>query len=787
MATGKSAVRLAVLITCASLAFSVSVVPDDGEGARGSQPASGLDVAAEADGRTVSYSWYDFFNVPYGEWWDYRSAFYELEYPITDSFPYLNRYYYNFTHSDTFSSARLNITGRDMSELNMSDRPLFLPFLSGPDGPRGGSAVIDWRMQYLTIQDYLDGGYPAPLMAFEDWFDGFVIQLKGAVQLDRDASMAVMNLTLEGFNDFDNWWAGNQSTFTTAYFDWIMDEGNDRLDIYTMYEYNFMPLVFDIYAEKVGDTIVLTYDTLSWGMECLMTRWLHDAFMPTEWWFEDFSMHAEIGPESADLDIDTAVAYAVKAWEAKETGEPCWIWQGMLGDYVMSTITHPFSAFDRYYYLEHLCCSPGSYWNGCMVPYEYTPGCFNLSEGETLSFVWPTEDIVFLGHVGLNTTSNTTGPAIMTYSEPLPSEMPECTNYSIGGRYLEFIGPIDFWTWSKTQDSHEFLSDEWDRMGVLPYGMPYIELSPRGSDTPPVAYFEAELAPWATCASQYLLNASMSYDSEDGLEDLEFRWDLDGDGAMDTEWSSEYTVSHDFGASGTFRVSVSVKDTDNMTDTMSAEVTVAEIDPPVTTLSADGTVGLDDWFVSEVTVNLSAEDESGVVGTYYRMGQGVWFDYVDEFEIGSDGVITLSYYSVDAEGNVEPALDETLKVDTSAPSVNIDGVTPHEEMPGNVDVTWECGDGMSGIDRSEVSLDGGEPVSCAKTSYTYYGLSEGDHTVEVVVYDNAGLHTADSYVFTVAHEDVGPSLAPALLIGIGVVAATIVIVFLIKRRRPPSA
>ncbi len=234
--------RTAAAVLCLMLVSTVLVAFGGGRDGPAPAPAGGM--AEDAGERSVDYRWYDFFEVPYGEWWFYRWFTYEADQPWTDSFPYINRYYHNLTHVETFSSARLNITARSFPEVNMGERPLFLPFLSGEDGERGGHATIDWYMQYLTA-DEIDY-YP---MSTAAWHDGWVISLNGTVRLDRTAAMAVMNLTDEAFDDFNPWWEENKYEVLHDYTDWVLYEGNERLDIFPMYSYPLTPLRFDIEAE----------------------------------------------------------------------------------------------------------------------------------------------------------------------------------------------------------------------------------------------------------------------------------------------------------------------------------------------------------------------------------------------------------------------------------------------------------------------------------------------------------------------------------------------------------
>jgi hypothetical protein len=74
-------------------------------------------------------------------------------------------------------------------------------------------------------------------------------------------------------------------------------------------------------------------------------------------------------------------------------------------------------------------------------------------------------------------------------------------------------------------------------------------------------------------------DASMSFDLEDPMEALECRWDWEGDGIWDTDWSANKTAEHMFPAAGSYTVRLEVRDSMNMTNTtvMSVEVLDQEI------------------------------------------------------------------------------------------------------------------------------------------------------------------------------------------------------------------
>ena len=775
----------AVLVASSSLGGWTGIVTTGP--VRAEDPGTASDLALGT--RTVDYRWYDFFAVPFGDWWDKRWEVFGTDEVVSPSFPYLVRHYRELSGFETLSGARLNITGREMPEVNTLDSPQFLPFLSGGSGPRGGEVTIDWYMQYMSKADYPE--YPPSVPDFDD---GWLVILNGTARFDMDAAMAFLGLPSDEWSDFEAWWTSNAAKTEDDYIEWLIAEGNgDGLDIFTMYDYPMTVLQLNLDAVKAGDEIVLSYDCLSWGMEALMTRWMRESFMPTEWWFEDMTFRARIGPDHADMDIDTAVSYATKAWEAQGSGAPCWVWQGMLQDRIVSSVVHPESDFDCYCLLEHVCHSPGSPSCGELVGYGYTPGCCNLSAGETLTFSWPEDDITFLDHVDDDFALNVSSLARVVYAEPMPVEAPASVVLDPALGMIQFVGPIDFWGWSGCQDDHEGLCAEWDRLCVLPWGMPYIEMSMAGENSPPFAYLAAGRDPDANVSSVYILDARYSGDADDDPSELLYRWDLDGDGVWDTGWDASPEARWDFEVVGVHTPAVEVMDTGGASDSSRAEVTITDVDPPTTAADFAGVAGQGGWFVSDVAVTLSAADTGTVEATWCNLDAGGWAEYQGAMVVTADGVHTVEYYSVDGEHNVEAVRSEVAGIDRAFPTARF--VSSSETyFAEDVTVVWSRSDNVSGVNRSELSLDGSRyiPFGMA-TSHTFADMVDGMHTVFLRVYDNAGNVASDSYTFTVAtsDDDEEPAEPPGdddsrlvyLAVVVAVVAAVLLAMFVLARRK----
>ena len=470
-----------------------AVATSDGETASGTAEVV---VTTDIATRTVDYLWYDLFEPPLYEWYDWRETLYGDEYIVHDGFP--NLYIWEGSPLGNiwiYTMARMNMTARNLPELNMNENPEFLPYLSGPDGARGGTAVLDMYMDYVTYEEAENKIGQAVV----DYYDGWLVEYGGTITLDKQAAKAVLGITDSQFDDFGTWWPVNQPDVKAGWRQWFVDEdAPERLDIWPAYEW-FLDIVYmTLDAEKVDEEIVVELDTVTWGMEAMVTRWMHEAWMPTEWYMEDMNLHATIGPLMASVDLDTAVPYALYAYEATEpAGAPCWAWEALLQDYMPSNPDHPNSAFDVYEDFTYYNLAPGSLWYGDDMAWDYTPTAWNLSANETLTIQWPDQEILFFTHDDEATggivemTRSFEANATVLYAEPMSSDLPDVVSIDQDSRTITYEGPFDAWTWSRDQVAHEWLADEWARLieegdgsELIPYGCPYVEIVPDTEEAP---------------------------------------------------------------------------------------------------------------------------------------------------------------------------------------------------------------------------------------------------------------------------------------------------------------
>jgi hypothetical protein len=145
---------------------------------------------------------------------------------------------------------------------------------------------------------------------------------------------------------------------------------------------------------------------------------------------------------------------------------------------------------------------------------------------------------------------------------------------------------------------------------------------------------------------------------------------------------------------------------DRAGNTRTASVLGLKVDTtaPVTTASVSEPLATG-WFADKARVTLAGSDNlSGVAKTWYSVDGGPAAAYAGAFDYGTPGTHTVTFWSVDAAGNVEDATTSghtvTVKIDGIKPTIS-GSATPAPNAHGwnNTDVTvaFSCADAESGI------------------------------------------------------------------------------------------
>ncbi|OGS50659.1 MAG: hypothetical protein A3K65_09005 [Euryarchaeota archaeon RBG_16_68_12] len=321
---------------------------------------------------TLDYHYYDFFRVPYGEWWDKRTGVYGdlpigtdcfnatsiadgecagttySTYPYTDWFPAPGNTNPGNPNTNPllYSTYRFNVTGKNAPAYTI-DTPVIVP-RSTVVLP-GGSVQLEWYFQYIdkARATVLETQTPWNTIPADNcgsiWpaQDGFIGEATLKMTMDYNTSRKIFGVS----GDPTAWWSTrvnpgctNQGQAETDYEDWLVLQGGGSkvgtypgtYDIFNAYQWYYGSFFTDIVWQVVpgpggGNTTVVTVHHGAWGFEVLMARWFYygrttylDHFTlgtpPAGWWgmelpwFEDFRLNATIST-AFDFRLSSAMMY----------------------------------------------------------------------------------------------------------------------------------------------------------------------------------------------------------------------------------------------------------------------------------------------------------------------------------------------------------------------------------------------------------------------------------------------------------------------------------------------
>lgn len=220
----------------------------------------------------------------------------------------------------------------------------------------------------------------------------------------------------------------------------------------------------------------------------------------------------------------------------------------------------------------------------------------------------------------------------------------------------------------------------------------------------------------------------------------------------DTPSFAVHTLNLDAPKGGTWQVVIDVISAENdsvfMLDVDGKQYNDSSNDniPPVTGMHFDGTKGLNGWFVSDVVVTLSAEDNpggSGIQGIEWSTDNGAsWQPYTGPFTVGQEGLSYILGRSYDKQGNYEQSpIGKFLMVDKTPPVVTVFAdqqeytrVQPYIVHYSGYDP--EPGSGLAAL----TAVFNNQPVTDGQTIDLFW-LHLGQYTLTATAQDNAGWTT----------------------------------------------
>ncbi|MEE4255859.1 MAG: PKD domain-containing protein [Bacteroidales bacterium] len=118
-------------------------------------------------------------------------------------------------------------------------------------------------------------------------------------------------------------------------------------------------------------------------------------------------------------------------------------------------------------------------------------------------------------------------------------------------------------------------------LSVLFLGAVMFSCEDKNESKPPVASFTISPSTGPFTQS-FNFNASSSYDDDEATESLQVRWDFDGDGSFDTQYSTTKTAEYTYEGPDEYMVVLEVANSEGWTDTEEKQLIVfADSVPPM--------------------------------------------------------------------------------------------------------------------------------------------------------------------------------------------------------------
>lgn len=264
----------------------------------------------------VSYEFKDFFNVPYGEWWDIRTPLYgdrpvnancfnatsiadglctvaDASLPAVEGYPYVNWFpgymgslFYNNPSNDPFIYApyRMHVSGRNVAGYDLAE-PVVAPVLN-PSAAPGNELFVNWSFDYLDLAAAMsleDQGCPGYITSAND---GLLGHSRIYLSLDTQEARRVLGMpaNVKTPDQIGAWLTANVNpscgtagSLETALQNWFANQGNGKYDIYSAFLYFYTPFFTNVPAWYVNPdgSMTLTLDMVAWGTEVLLARWFY--------------------------------------------------------------------------------------------------------------------------------------------------------------------------------------------------------------------------------------------------------------------------------------------------------------------------------------------------------------------------------------------------------------------------------------------------------------------------------------------------------------------------------
>lgn len=318
---------------------------------------------------TFDYTFWDFFNVPFKDYWDYRGEKYgDLPFgvecfnassaalqvcadrtPSTYSHytapPYTNWYPapgnirpgHPGNNPFIYAPYRWKVIAANIPNYNVSE-PVFLPVLNYAAVPYGSSYInFEWRFGYLTIADK---AYLQPNCGVFGFNDGFDDTSNVTLTMDLKTSARLFGADISSVAAARTWWNNNAndndctttSPLEARWGQWYLDMGGTqrttgKYDVANGCEWYYVDFMTQVSGtvDNDGTTHVRLWN-VGYCQEILLTRWFYwgntsyiahwdDSTQARGWWgmelawFEDLVFTGTLTGADMDFSLTTVMQY----------------------------------------------------------------------------------------------------------------------------------------------------------------------------------------------------------------------------------------------------------------------------------------------------------------------------------------------------------------------------------------------------------------------------------------------------------------------------------------------
>lgn len=309
-------------------------------------------------------------------------------------------------------------------------------------------------------------------------------------------------------------------------------------------------------------------------------------------------------------------------------------------------------------------------------------------------------------------------------------------------------------------------------------------------DTPPVALFTVDPA-IGGIGTEFVLDASSSYDAEDPTYELEVRWDIGYDGSWEIDWSKDKVVTWQFTSIGDYLIHMEVRDTHMLLNDTSLVVHVAYVAPVASFVVSPTTGRSSTSFVFDASSSSDLDDGSEALEVRWDWeNDGTWdttwsTSKVATHSFSTDGTYTVALQVRDP-GGLDASATRQVVVESIAPTADA-GPDQTVEVGASVTLSGSGSIDNVGIANYTWSCEiGGEAKEAFGVSSTWSFAEAGTYEVTLTVRDAAGSTDTDTVTITVeTKESGGTTLADYWWVAAiaAIATALIAVLYVMVRRR----